>query len=58
MPDSSSNLTFPILNGLNPGKVEIQILSNLGTGIDEYDYYNNSTIVRFSIIKEITTSIY
>tara|TARA_Y100000766_G_scaffold285268_1_gene307494 strand:+ start:476 stop:3079 length:2604 start_codon:yes stop_codon:yes gene_type:complete len=55
MPDSSSNLTFPILNGLNPGKIEIQILANLGTGIDEYDYFNNSTITRFSIIKEITT---
>ena len=55
MPDSSSNLTFPILNGLNPGKIEIQILANLGIGIDEYDYFNNSTITRFSIIKEITT---
>ena len=55
MPDSSSNLTFPILNGLSPGKIEIQILANLGTGIDEYDYFNNSTITRFSIIKEITT---
>ena len=55
MPDSSSNLTFPILDGLSPGKIEIQILANLGTGIDEYDYFNNSTITRFSIIKEITT---
>ena len=55
MPDSSSNLTFPILNGLSPGKIEIQILANLGTGIDEYDYFNNSTITRFSIVKEITT---
>ena len=54
MPDSSSNLTFPILNGLNPGKIEIQILAKLGLGIDEYDYFNNSTIIRFSIIKEIT----
>ena len=53
IPGSSSNLTFPILNGLNPGKIEIQILAKLGIGIDEYDYYNNSTIVRFSIIKEI-----
>ena len=55
MSDSSSSLTFSMLNGLNSGKIEIQILANLGSGINEYDYFNNSTITRFSIIKEIST---
>jgi len=30
-------------------------LANLGNSFNEYDYFNNSTILRFSIIKEITT---
>jgi bacillopeptidase F len=54
-PNSSSSLTLPILSGLNLGKNEIQVLSNLGSSFNEYDYFNNSTIIRFSIIKEITT---
>ena len=54
-PNSSSSLTLPILSGLNLGKNEIQVLANLGSPFNEYDYFNNSTIIRFSIIKEITT---
>ena len=54
-PNSSSSLTLPILSGLNLGKNEIQVLANLGSSFNEYDYFNNSTIIRFSIIKEITT---
>lgn len=54
-PNSSSSLTLPVLSGLNLGKNEIQVLSNLGSSFNEYDYFNNSTIIRFSIIKEITT---
>ena len=52
-PDSSSSFTLPSLIGLSSGKKEIQVLANLSTGLDEYDYFNNSTIIRFSIIKEI-----
>ena len=53
--NSSSSLTLPVLSGLNLGKNEIQVLANLGSSFNEYDYFNNSTIIRFSIIKEITT---
>ena len=52
-PDSISSFTLPSLIGLSSGKKEIQVLANLSTGLDEYDYFNNSTIIRFSIIKEI-----
>jgi bacillopeptidase F len=54
-PDSSSSFTLAVLSGLSSGKNEIQLLANLGNSINEYDYFNNSTILRFSIIKEITT---
>ena len=54
-PNSNSSFTLPILSGLNSGINEIQVLANLGDSLDEYDYFNNSTIIRFSIIKEITT---
>ena len=54
-PNSSSSFTLPVLSGLSSGKNEIQLLANLGNSIIEYDYFNNSTILRFSIIKEITT---
>ena len=30
-------------------------MANLGNSLNEYDYFNNSSILRFSIIKEITT---
>jgi len=53
--NSSSSFTFPVLGGLSSGKNEIQVLANLGNSFNEYDYFNNSTILRFSIIKEITT---
>ena len=54
-PNSSSSFTLAVLSGLSSGKNEIQVLANLGNSINEYDYFNNSTILRFSIIKEITT---
>ena len=54
-PNSSSSFTLPVLSGLSSGKNEIQVLANLGDSFNEYDYFNNSTILRFSIIKEITT---
>ena len=54
-PNSSSSFTLPVLSGLSSGKNEIQVLANLGNSFNEYDYFNNSTILRFSIIKEITT---
>lgn len=53
LPNSSSSLILPVVNGLSSGKIEIQVLANLDSLINEYDYYNNSTITRFSIIKEI-----
>ena len=55
VPNSSSSFTLPVLSGLSSGKNEIQVLANLGNSFNEYDYFNNSTILRFSIIKEITT---
>ena len=54
-PNSSSSYTLPVISGLNSGENEIQILANLGNSLNEYDYFNNSSILRFSIIKEITT---
>jgi bacillopeptidase F len=54
-PNSTSSFTLPVLSGLSSGKNEIQVLANLGNSFNEYDYFNNSTILRFSIIKEITT---
>ena len=55
IPNSSSSFTLPVLSGLSSGKNEIQVLANLGNSLNEYDYFNNSTILRFSIIKEITS---
>ena len=54
-PNSSSSFTLSVLSGLSSGKNEIQVLANLGNSFNEYDYFNNSTMLRFSIIKEITT---
>jgi len=54
-PNSNSSFTLPVLSSLSSGKNEIQVLANIGNTINEYDYFNNSTILRFSIIKEITT---
>ena len=54
-PNASSSFTLPSINVLSSGKIEIQILANLNSGISEYDYLNNSTITRFSIIKEIAS---
>ena len=56
-PNSTSSFTLPVLSGLSSGKNEIQVLANLGNSFNEYDYFNNSTILRFSIIKEITKKI-
>ena len=54
-PNASSSFTLPSINVLSSGKIEIQILGNLNSGISEYDYLNNSTITRFSIINEIAS---
>ena len=54
-PNSSTSFTLPLINIISSGKIEIQILANLGSVKNEYDYLNNSAITRFSIINEITT---
>ncbi len=54
-PNNSSSFTLPTLTGLNEGKIEIQVLGKLSNSINEYDYINNSSIIRFSKVKEINT---
>ena len=54
-PNSSSSFTFPLISNLSSGLIEIQVIAKLGQGFNEIDYVNNSTITRFSKIKEITS---